>query len=104
MAVSMIGDIDRDGISDVAISAPYEASGVVYIYRGSRGGLIAEYQVAGEGGREGEREGGREGWREVRRERWREGRTYSIPALSPGHSVLSSGHGIWVLLVRGPRY
>ena len=64
MAVSMIGDIDRDSISDVAISAPYEASGVVYIYRGNRGGLMAEYQVAGEGGREGGREGSEEGERE----------------------------------------
>ena len=47
MAVSMIGDIDRDGVFDTAISAPYAGEGgVVYIYRGYRGGLVdTSYQV-----------------------------------------------------------
>ncbi len=41
-----IGDIDQDGLSDIAVSAPYEGSGVVYIYRGSENGVVAEdFQV-----------------------------------------------------------
>ena len=28
---------------DVAVGAPYEGNGVVYIFRGSRAGLIEEY-------------------------------------------------------------
>ncbi len=46
MAVENIGDIDLDGYPDVAIAAPYNGNGVVYIYRGYSGGLIAnDYQV-----------------------------------------------------------
>lgn len=46
LAVENIGDIDLDGLSDVAVSAPYEGEGVVYIYRGSESGLVADnYQV-----------------------------------------------------------
>ncbi len=41
MAVENIGDIDLDGIDDVAVSAPFEEEGVVYVYRGSPSGLIA---------------------------------------------------------------
>ena len=47
-----IGDIDLDGLSDLAVSAPYEevrnengdviATGRVYIYRGSRSGVVAD--------------------------------------------------------------
>ena len=45
-AVENIGDIDLDGLSDVAVSAPYEGMGVVYIYRGSESGLVShDYQV-----------------------------------------------------------
>lgn len=41
-AIAAVGDIDLDGYQDVAIGAPYESNGegVVYIYRGSKGGLI----------------------------------------------------------------
>ena len=42
MAVSNIGDVDQDGLSDVAISAPYEGSGTVYVFRGSETGLVAD--------------------------------------------------------------
>ena len=41
-----IGDVDLDGYSDVAISSPFEGSGVVYIFRGSSSGLVPDtYQV-----------------------------------------------------------
>lgn len=41
-SVEHLGDINRDGYEDVAISAPYadNGKGVVYIYRGSEEGLI----------------------------------------------------------------
>ena len=41
----MIGDTDGDGISDVAISAPFAGSGVVYICRGFRGGILPPEQA-----------------------------------------------------------
>lgn len=48
LSVENIGDIDLDGIFDIAISAPYEGSGVVYVYRGSASGLVAnDAQVGG---------------------------------------------------------
>ena len=48
LSVENIGDIDLDGIADVTISAPYEGSGVVYVYRGSPSGLVAnDPQVGG---------------------------------------------------------
>ncbi|XP_030760610.1 integrin alpha-PS5-like isoform X2 [Sitophilus oryzae] len=34
-AISSLGDFDLDGYNDIAISAPYEGNGAVYIYRGS---------------------------------------------------------------------
>lgn len=37
--MSSIGDINKDGYNDVAISAPFEGNGVVYIYMGSLRGL-----------------------------------------------------------------
>ena len=47
MAVAVIGDSDGDGISDVAISAPYLGSGgVVYICRGFRGGILTPEQAS----------------------------------------------------------
>jgi hypothetical protein len=39
LAVANMGDINRDNIDDIAIGAPYEKDGVVYIYLGSKNGL-----------------------------------------------------------------
>ncbi|KAL3273851.1 hypothetical protein HHI36_015277 [Cryptolaemus montrouzieri] len=38
-AMAALGDINRDGFNDVAIGAPYEGNGVVYVYLGSKDGL-----------------------------------------------------------------
>ncbi|CAG0915436.1 unnamed protein product [Notodromas monacha] len=47
LAISAIGDIDRDGFNDVAIGAPYEndGHGAVYIYLGSKAGLTTASQI-----------------------------------------------------------
>ncbi len=46
LAVAQIGDSDLDGLTDIAVSAPYEGRGVVYVFRGSESGLVtADYQV-----------------------------------------------------------
>lgn len=42
-AITGLGDLNRDGFHDVAIGAPYEGDGAVYIYLGSKEGLIPEY-------------------------------------------------------------
>uniref|UniRef100_A0A1B0DL82 Uncharacterized protein n=1 Tax=Phlebotomus papatasi TaxID=29031 RepID=A0A1B0DL82_PHLPP len=39
LALANLGDINKDGFEDVAIGAPYENDGVVYIYLGSENGL-----------------------------------------------------------------
>lgn len=39
LAVANLGDINKDGCDDIAIGAPYEDNGVVYIYLGSKDGL-----------------------------------------------------------------
>ncbi|KAF7239725.1 Integrin alpha-3 [Varanus komodoensis] len=39
-AVANIGDVDKDDFPDIAIGAPFEGSGKVYIYHSSVGGLI----------------------------------------------------------------
>ncbi|XP_014668722.1 PREDICTED: integrin alpha-9-like [Priapulus caudatus] len=45
-AISTIGDINRDGYSDVAIGAPYENNrvGAVYIYHGAARGIYPRYR------------------------------------------------------------
>ncbi|XP_046404267.1 integrin alpha-4-like [Ischnura elegans] len=45
-SIANIGDINNDGFSDVAVGAPYEGlgHGAVYIYHGSRDGLISQYK------------------------------------------------------------
>ena len=43
-----IGDIDSDGYTDIAVSAPYVGDGVVYIFRGAGDHLVPnDYQVGG---------------------------------------------------------
>ncbi|XP_055683424.1 integrin alpha-PS1 isoform X1 [Lutzomyia longipalpis] len=39
LALANLGDINKDGYEDIAIGAPYENDGVVYIYLGSESGL-----------------------------------------------------------------
>ncbi|XP_046750569.1 integrin alpha-PS5-like [Diprion similis] len=41
--ITCLGDVDFDGYEDVAIGAPYAGNGKVFIYRGSRTGLLSEY-------------------------------------------------------------
>ena len=43
--VENIGDIDRDGFDDLAVSAPYVEDGEVYIFRGTQNGLSDFSQV-----------------------------------------------------------
>lgn len=42
LAIANMGDINRDGCDDIAIGAPYEDDGAVYIYLGSRAGLSSK--------------------------------------------------------------
>ncbi|XP_063705337.1 integrin alpha-PS1 [Culicoides brevitarsis] len=42
LALANLGDINQDGCEDLAIGAPYEERGVVYIYLGSKNGLLKE--------------------------------------------------------------
>lgn len=42
IALSKIGDINLDGYNDIAISAPFERNGVVYIYLGGHMGLSSK--------------------------------------------------------------
>ncbi|XP_048390043.1 integrin alpha-6-like isoform X2 [Stegostoma tigrinum] len=42
LAVENIGDINQDGYPDIAIGAPYEENGKVYIYHGSHSGINTE--------------------------------------------------------------
>lgn len=39
LAMTNLGDINKDSCDDIAIGAPYEDNGVVYIYLGSKDGL-----------------------------------------------------------------
>lgn len=42
LAMTNLGDINKDGCDDIAIGAPYEGNGVVYIYLGTKDGLSAK--------------------------------------------------------------
>ena len=42
-AISKIGDVNMDGFSDIAISAPFEEDGAVYIYFGLNEGVSTKY-------------------------------------------------------------
>ncbi|XP_063233340.1 integrin alpha-PS1 isoform X2 [Bacillus rossius redtenbacheri] len=39
-AIASLGDLNKDGFDDIAIGAPYEGEGVVYIYLGSSNGIL----------------------------------------------------------------
>uniref|UniRef100_A0A672Y752 Integrin subunit alpha 7 n=1 Tax=Sphaeramia orbicularis TaxID=375764 RepID=A0A672Y752_9TELE len=39
MTVSNIGDVDQDGYGDIAVGAPFDGDGKVFIYRGSDAGI-----------------------------------------------------------------
>nr|XP_019952465.1 PREDICTED: integrin alpha-7 isoform X2 [Paralichthys olivaceus] len=39
ITVSNIGDLDQDGYGDIAVGAPYDGDGKVFIYRGSHSGI-----------------------------------------------------------------
>lgn len=41
-AITSLGDLNKDGFEDIAIGAPYDDHGVVYIYLGSANGLVKE--------------------------------------------------------------
>ena len=41
-ALANLGDINKDRYEDLAVGAPYEGKGVVYIFLGSRHGIIIE--------------------------------------------------------------
>lgn len=43
MTLGKIGDINHDGYNDLAISAPFEDDGVVYIYHGSPEGILKTF-------------------------------------------------------------
>lgn len=43
MSLGRIGDLDNDGYQDVAVGAPFENDGAVYIFSGSADGLRAKY-------------------------------------------------------------
>lgn len=42
-SITALGDINKDGYIDLAIGAPYEGGGAIYIYLGSRNGLNSMY-------------------------------------------------------------
>ncbi|KAM5212380.1 integrin alpha-3 isoform 1-T2 [Hipposideros larvatus] len=43
-SVASIGDINQDGFQDIAVGAPFEGSGTVYIYHSSSRGLLQQPQ------------------------------------------------------------
>ncbi|KAF5285911.1 hypothetical protein FQA39_LY04372 [Lamprigera yunnana] len=43
IALANLGDINRDGYIDLAIGAPYEEYGMIYIYLGGKDGLLTTY-------------------------------------------------------------
>ncbi|KAK9501601.1 hypothetical protein O3M35_012297 [Rhynocoris fuscipes] len=42
IAIANLSDINKDGYEDIAVGAPYEGNGTVYIYLGSKNGTITE--------------------------------------------------------------
>lgn len=44
LSIASIGDINQDGFQDIAVGAPFEGLGKVYIYHSSSGGLLRQPQ------------------------------------------------------------
>ncbi|XP_022916871.1 integrin alpha-PS1 isoform X2 [Onthophagus taurus] len=44
-SMAALGDINKDGYRDIAIGAPYEGGGAIYIYLGSRDGLKLSQKI-----------------------------------------------------------
>ncbi|KAH0501054.1 Integrin alpha-3 [Microtus ochrogaster] len=44
ISIASIGDINQDGFQDIAVGAPFEGLGTVYIYHSSSGGLLRQPQ------------------------------------------------------------
>ncbi|KAM9319964.1 integrin alpha-7 [Gastrophryne carolinensis] len=42
IAVGSLGDLNRDGFKDIAVGAPFDGSGKVFIYHGSPAGLVTK--------------------------------------------------------------
>ncbi|KAI5751699.1 hypothetical protein M8J77_010094 [Diaphorina citri] len=42
IAIANLGDLNKDGYEDIAVGAPYQGNGVVYIYLGSKNGITTE--------------------------------------------------------------
>ncbi|KAK7477071.1 hypothetical protein BaRGS_00031657 [Batillaria attramentaria] len=42
-SLTKLGDINKDGYQDFAVGAPFEGSGTVYIYHGSKNGVVKMY-------------------------------------------------------------
>lgn len=43
-AIARVGDLNKDGFQDVAVGAPFEGNGAVYVYHGSRSGINPTYK------------------------------------------------------------
>lgn len=41
-AIGNLGDLNKDGYDDIAVGAPYEGNGAIYIYLGSPQGIVTE--------------------------------------------------------------
>ncbi|XP_049862798.1 integrin alpha-PS1 isoform X1 [Schistocerca gregaria] len=41
-AITNLGDINKDGFDDIAVGAPYDGNGAVFVYLGSEKGIITE--------------------------------------------------------------
>lgn len=42
-SMTVLGDINKDGYVDIAIGAPYEGGGSIYIYLGGKNGLSLKH-------------------------------------------------------------
>lgn len=47
-SLANLGDINHDGYSDLAVGAPYEGDGAIYIYLGSKDGIVEQYSQVNE--------------------------------------------------------